>query len=147
MFTTSMKRLISISLIFCLVAQTFTSVSFLTFYQFNRSIIAEAFCVNKNKPALQCEGKCFINKQLAKDNETQEQSSSQGIERVTFHLVMPLSLVICLETFTPEKDPPVAFDTQHRLQSPFFSTFHPPRIGSFANLSLKPVLSKEEKKG
>ncbi|MDO1448201.1 hypothetical protein Q0590_18145 [Rhodocytophaga aerolata] len=121
-----MKRLVSISLIFSLVIQTFTSVSFLTFYQFNRSIITEVFCVNKDKPALQCEGKCFITKQLTKDKQTQEQST-RGIETTAFHLFMPSSLIISLQPFTPESKAPIAFYTQQPLPSPFFSTFHPPK--------------------
>jgi hypothetical protein len=121
-----MKRLISISLILCLVIQTFTSVSFLTFYQFNRNFITEAFCVNKDKPALHCEGKCFINKQLTKDKEAQEHSSN-SIETSAYHLFMPPSVTFYLDRLLPGFEAPVAFYSKHLLLSPFFSTFHPPK--------------------
>jgi len=120
-----MKRLISISLIFFLVLQTFTSVSFLTVYRFNKSLITEVFCVNKDKPVLHCEGKCFIKQQLTKEKETHEQSS-KGIEVLTFHLFMPQLITICLETFNPEHEVPIAFYQQYPLQSSCFPTFHPP---------------------
>ncbi len=128
MFTVSMKRILTILLIFCLLVQSFTSVSFLTFYRFNTSFVAEMFCINKAKPALHCEGKCFLKKQLTKDKQTQEQSSTRT-EVLAFHLWLPVLEGICLENVTEDCEKPVAFYSEHTLSSPFFSTFHPPRVG------------------
>lgn len=122
-----MKRFISISLIICLVLQTFTSLSFLTFYQFNKSLISEVFCVNKSKPSLHCQGKCFIKKQLAKEQETSRQTTEQK-ETIVFHLFMPQLSSVKLESFFNQPEAPVAFYRQKPLQFTFFSTFHPPRF-------------------
>jgi hypothetical protein len=121
-----MKRLISISLIFCLTIQTLTSVSFLTVYQFNSSFITEVFCVNKTQPALHCEGKCFVKKQLTKDKEAREQSA-RSTETLAFYLFMPPAATVCLDRLVPDFESPVAFYNRHLLASPFFSTFHPPK--------------------
>jgi hypothetical protein len=101
-------------------------VSFLTVYQFNSSFITEAFCVNKAQPALDCQGKCFIKKQLTKDKEAQQQSS-KSIETLAFYLCMPQLETVCLDKLVPDFESPVAFYNRHQLPSLFFSTFHPPK--------------------
>jgi len=39
-----------------------------TNYQINKEEITEAFCVNKDKPELKCNGKCHLKKQLKVTN-------------------------------------------------------------------------------
>ena len=43
-------------------------------YNVNHSYIASALCVNRNKPQMHCDGKCFLKKEL---NNQQEKESSQ----------------------------------------------------------------------
>ena len=35
-------------------------------YHINKEVITSKFCVNKNKPKLKCNGKCYLSKQLKK---------------------------------------------------------------------------------
>jgi hypothetical protein len=82
--------------------------------------------VNKAQPALHCQGKCFIKKQLTKDKEAQQQSS-KSIETLAFYLCMPQLETVCLDKLVPDFESPVAFYNRHQLPSLFFSTFHPPK--------------------
>ncbi len=65
--------------------------SYLTawFYQ-NRQWVAAKLCVNKNKPALKCNGHCFLSKKLKAAEEQQENGSApagkQSEESVPFVL-------------------------------------------------------------
>lgn len=43
-------------------------------YNVNHSYIASALCVNRDKPQMHCDGKCFLKKEL---NGQQEKESSQ----------------------------------------------------------------------
>lgn len=44
-------------------------------FQFNQSYIASNLCVNRLQPALKCEGKCYLKKQLSQ----QEQNTDKGV--------------------------------------------------------------------
>jgi len=48
-------------------------------YTINRTYIIENFCVNKDKPLLQCDGKCFLAEQLKKAQD-QKENQAGGIE-------------------------------------------------------------------
>jgi hypothetical protein len=39
-------------------------------YQLNKNYIASSLCVNRSKPMSCCKGKCFLRKQMQKDEET-----------------------------------------------------------------------------
>jgi hypothetical protein len=50
------------------------------FYE-NQKIIADKYCINKSKPQLHCNGKCYLTKQLKalNDDETSNTSNSQKL--------------------------------------------------------------------
>jgi hypothetical protein len=53
------------------------------YYYANQKTIALNYCVNKSKPALHCNGKCFINKQLKKyDSQSSTASLLNQIKQV-----------------------------------------------------------------
>lgn len=57
------KALKIVVLVLFLQPQVSNSVVWLL-YEFNKAAITEAFCVNKDKPALKCNGKCHLATQL-----------------------------------------------------------------------------------
>jgi hypothetical protein len=44
---------------------------FIMYWKANQAHITEAFCENKNKPQMCCNGKCYLNKQLKKADDTE----------------------------------------------------------------------------
>ena len=44
-------------------------------YAINYNYIASVLCINKQKPKLDCNGKCFLIKQLAKDADAEKPAS------------------------------------------------------------------------
>lgn len=44
-------------------------------FTLNRETIERRFCINKNRPELQCHGTCFLKKQLQKAGENPESAS------------------------------------------------------------------------
>jgi hypothetical protein len=50
-------------------------------YSLNQRFIVRNLCENRFNTALQCSGKCFLNKQLAKSNEGQGSSEQKGNSR------------------------------------------------------------------
>lgn len=45
-------------------------------YELNKSFVIENFCVNKEKPELKCDGKCFLAQQLKAEKERQEKENT-----------------------------------------------------------------------
>lgn len=115
-----MKILFSI-LLACLVLIVSMSngVIFLC-YKLNREAITEKWCVNKDKPHLQCHGKCYLNQQLAKANDQQKKETPFQIQQTQkidfyFHWLFPIDQVE-LTAYLP------AFD----FCFPFYEFFSPP---------------------
>jgi len=44
--------------------QNFIQLELLAWYKLNKISITERYCVNKDKPAMKCCGKCYLQKQL-----------------------------------------------------------------------------------
>lgn len=55
-------------------------------YVLDYEYISKVLCVNKEKPALKCNGKCHLMKQLANESDTQEENtlSIESIFSVVF---------------------------------------------------------------
>lgn len=121
-----MKRFTSLLLLLCLSLQLLSSVSVVTFYQFRKDLIAELFCENKDRPSLQCEGKCFVNKQLKHGEEERQRSSEQTEQTVVFHLTMPAQPLQLNPFSFPLELAPLAFYRTSPYSSHLASPFHPP---------------------
>lgn len=64
-------------LIFILVLALFLKPVFPVLeYAINYDYISKVLCVNKEKPALHCNGKCHLMKELAKASETEKPNST-----------------------------------------------------------------------
>ncbi len=121
-----MQRAISILLIFCLIVQTFNRLSIITAYQLNKDFITEAFCINQSKPELHCEGKCYLNKQLAQADK-QEKSAATHVQ-VKFEILffqdifsLPVLQAACLLSY-------FCIYLHPAFSSPVFDFFNPPKL-------------------
>lgn len=66
-----MKKVLAILLLFCISYQYVAKVGVIAWYEVNKDYVAQELCENKDKPQLECNGKCYLKKQLNKvDNET-----------------------------------------------------------------------------
>ena len=54
------------------------------YYQLNIDYIIETYCVNKEKPKLQCNGKCYLSKQLKKANNSTEGTTKSAVIEAFF---------------------------------------------------------------
>lgn len=45
-------------------------------YQLNKEYLTKVFCVNKSKPQLHCNGKCYLKKQLDVKQDQEENNSA-----------------------------------------------------------------------
>ena len=69
-----MKKLTVIFLLFVLMLQYFNKLEIYVCYQLNKDFISSTLCENKSKPELQCDGKCYMKKQLKATDENQSKT-------------------------------------------------------------------------
>lgn len=99
-------------------------------YVVNYDYISQVLCVNKEKPQLQCNGKCHLMKELAKASDDEKPISDKKIT------VKEIEILFYQEVKTIEFSV-ATFSQKHQLNSNYSNlyshlvssaTFHPPSI-------------------
>ena len=90
------KAFFSYLLISLVLLQTFSREVLVVDFTLNRATITARFCVNKARPMLHCDGKCYFAKQLKKQEERESKSAGPLKERlemlpVAFQSLVPLA--------------------------------------------------------
>ncbi|MEO5911870.1 MAG: hypothetical protein ABIP95_13350 [Pelobium sp.] len=63
---------------------TFTRLFYFAGYELNKEYIATVLCVNKDKPELNCNGKCFLTRKIAeaeKKQQSQERKTQKDLSQ------------------------------------------------------------------
>ena len=114
--------------ILLLLAQIFSKWILVADYSINQQFIAEKLCENRDKPKLQCNGKCQLAKKLAaEEDQNNKTSSGNSIAKTSFSDVVVtesvlLSAIVESASFT-------SFNNFYLAAMPLpvlSSIFHPP---------------------
>lgn len=108
-----------------ITASSLQQLGVLGMYWFSQDYITEKFCVNKDKPELQCNGKCHMKDMVAENTEKESKALShvENILPVYFaELSLELPAPLCLQTFT-QKSIQVCMSDAY-----FDRTFQPPEF-------------------
>jgi hypothetical protein len=91
----------------------------------NQSYIAETLCVNRDKPMMHCNGKCYLSKKIT-DQQKKEHSPVSTTEKFDVQLyflpveiAVPHSFIILSKTAYLRQEPNLSTARPH-------SIFHPP---------------------
>lgn len=76
-------------------------------YELNKAFIIENLCLNKGKPELQCEGKCFLAEQL---NDEKDKQNAQSIHKFN----LDYGIFIPVSTVEPDFFPVAFLAAKHR---------------------------------
>lgn len=121
-----LKKAVIILLVFAVLMQMFGSVAIIANYVINKELITKAFCVNRKKPKMRCNGKCHLMKELQKENKKEQspltelkiQPSAQYFEDIIiFSFTFPSSEKTIFPEFVPGK-----------TVSATIPVFHPPSL-------------------
>src|SRR5690606_413609 len=74
-------------LICAVIITNFTQLFIYSAYQLNKDYIVAELCENKDKPELNCEGKCYLTKQL-KQADSQEKKQEEQSPRTRFQVAL-----------------------------------------------------------
>ena len=76
-----LQRFISALLLLIFLVQTFDQSIIELNFLANRSYISKELCVNRDKPQMQCNGKCALSKQITQQEKQSEQSGNSKREK------------------------------------------------------------------
>ncbi|WP_026998102.1 hypothetical protein [Flectobacillus major] len=125
------NKLIAILLLILLNIPLFSKWSFVVYYQVNKSYIAKELCINRNKPQLHCDGKCFLAKKLKAAEEKEQKATSEKLEKMPeITLFWSDNTVDFLGNSSIEELPPLhSFSyIEPHYSSPFLGFFQPPKV-------------------
>lgn len=70
-------RSIAILLLFCSVSVNLSGVFVFAGYEMNRGYIATELCVNRDKPEMHCNGRCYLMRKLKQAQEKEQKQEHQ----------------------------------------------------------------------
>jgi hypothetical protein len=85
-----LRKIITILLLSSITLQLCNRVGIIAWFNLNQDKVVELFCINKDKPELDCKGKCYLAEKLEEDKQTEEGTSvpntkhKQTIEEILF---------------------------------------------------------------
>lgn len=116
-------------LLHAFLLQLCNKVGIFTWFKINQKEITELFCVNKNKPELACDGKCYLKYKLqeATDLENTTSSVPNSIIKQVQEEFLVSPILIYSNILNTQK---VYFHTIINLyfHQVSFSNFQPPRV-------------------
>ena len=86
-----MTRLLAYFLTVLLLLQSFGRELLVLNFAVNQASIAQKYCVNKARPSLRCNGKCFLAKQLRRTENGPAKNPSSALAKVKFEVVTPVT--------------------------------------------------------
>lgn len=121
-----LKQLIAALLLLAFVVQTLKAPFLLMDYYANTAVYAKN-CINKAKPALHCNGKCQMMKQLQEEEKKEQQDAANKLEiklailaSKVFYCTAREALPLRTKLFLPEINIP--------LKKISLDIFHPPQV-------------------
>lgn len=119
------RKLIAITLLVGIMANSFSYLIVSTSYHFNKAYISSVLCTNKDKPQLHCDGKCFLDiklRELEKKNKQEQDQSKRVIETVA-----PQMTSLAFITFETEVETSIPHYLSQKTVGKANCIFHPPK--------------------
>ena len=122
------RRTTSLIFLLAFLMQSFSKDFVVLDYYINTDSYAKN-CVNKEKPKLQCKGKCQMMKKV-KDETKKDQGQSDGNTRIKRDVFLSSkSFFPSLPNFFPAKKSQLILFTSNVIVSDYvYGIFHPPRV-------------------
>jgi hypothetical protein len=84
-----LRQVSTIFLLIIVFLQAFSSLVIHAGYSINKEYISKVLCINKERPKMECSGKCFLSKKLKQQETEDEQAPNSKKEKfempVFFH--------------------------------------------------------------
>jgi hypothetical protein len=122
------RLIIVLLLIFVLVLQPVHNLLIVLNYVINKEFISTVLCINRDKPELNCNGKCQVTEQLKEQEKKKNEQKGTVSDKVDIPVYIPASAA--------GLHPPIEKEKYHIIYNcsiytlPPYPIFHPPRTTS-----------------
>jgi len=89
-----MRSVIAYLLLFAVMLPTLSPWGTVAYFHVNRTYIARVLCENRDRPKLNCNGKCYLAKMLKQQQEKKDKETTEKVEN------MPVAQLFFLSAFT-----------------------------------------------
>ena len=122
-----MKKAVLILALFLLLKPIFPVIDYVVNYDY----ISKVLCINKERPKLNCNGKCYLMKELAKNSESENPVSNNK------KIVSQETVIVFCEEINTFTLTPIYFQKNKRANSNYSNlysykisnaVFHPPTV-------------------
>lgn len=123
MFT--VRKIITILLVFSFLSANIGRLAFIIHYELNKREITMKYCVNKDKPWMHCDGKCYLRKELKE--EGRKNAPFTIIQRLEMQLICQEKAVFNIKSYITGD---ILFPKYKLIftQEALSPVFHPPAI-------------------
>ena len=122
-----LQRLITICLIFTLIGSNFSRFFVCAGYEVNKQYIINNLCINKARPELHCNGRCYLAKKLKQAEEKEKKQEREDQKNRYQEALTTRKLSISFKAPVYKITYP-----QSPIKSPVnraSGIFHPPQVG------------------
>lgn len=112
--------------VFIILFQSMDRFGMIAFYEINKAYITEMFCVNKSRPELGCEGKCFLMQKLNQESQQDDTIPTKVLDAKEITL-FPIHKPDPTASGQDLQNSGAAFIQPLHFQSFIFDIFHPPQ--------------------
>ncbi len=119
-------KFLSMLLIFVTLSTGFTKLFIYANYELNKDYIAKTLCINKAKPMLHCNGKCYLTKKLKQAEQEEQKQEKSSSKRFSVEVFLPTTQGF--KFFTRQTDeflPPTPLPYSSLKM---YGIFHPPQF-------------------
>lgn len=106
-----------------------TKIGIVVDFKINQDFIAEVLCINKDKPTLNCNGKCHLSKQLREADEQEEKqappSKKEQVELLYYQANILLEVLTCAGAYI--ESPKMPYQCSFYRHSFITDVFRPPQ--------------------
>lgn len=129
-----LKRIFSTILLATILLQTCSTIAVVVSFKINQDYISTYLCINRDKPQLQCNGKCVLMQRMQQEVNNLDEQNRQKTQHIIEHEVLmfcqnvpefqihrtlfPTSKVLKINTHL----------TSFKPQSSIAAVFHPPTV-------------------
>lgn len=122
-----LKQLVAILIALGVLLQVSSKLVILMNYYTHKDYIAAHLCENRDKPKMKCCGKCYLRKQLNKDERNDKQRTEKNETVVTLFCQQTPSFKLSQQYFFIDKAFTIRYTNDYRYNH-LVRIFHPPTV-------------------
>lgn len=124
-----MRKIVALFVLVLILLQSFSKMGVYLSFKINQIYIANTLCINKAKPQLHCNGKCYLAKKLRQAEQQEQKQQAFSLKLPDVHLCCQQLHAFCfsrLAALSPQS--PLPPYTWVAPSPSLIGIFHPPQV-------------------